>query len=165
MKLPALLEARRRIYDIPDGCFRQVAAFDRALLWQINDQEGDTFKGTVIIKAERTKQREREVAPRGVLVTAGLEALDYFYAHGIERGSIVKFVRLSPWKMPVDVIDGKEQDMQVVRCGDVVAVEDIAEALYTVGSTEVVRGEDGIHRYRIDGVVRERYQPKPADDY
>lgn len=128
--LPAKLEARRKEYGIPVGAFGMQAMFDRVLIWQISDHQGDTFKGTSIVMSERSKARTREEAPRGVIVSAGLRALDFLRTNGSDIGNIVRFVRLSPWRMPVDFVDAKEVHLMVIRAGDIIADEDIDRASY-----------------------------------
>jgi hypothetical protein len=164
MNLPPLLRERREKYSIPDACFSQVALFDRVLLWQIPLFDVDSDKvapGSMLFATERSKDVKLTQAPRGVVVTAGLAALDYLWCNGVELGAIVKFVRLSPWHMPVDVVGGKEQYMQVVRVGDIVACEDLSWLPHEVARDE----ENGIHQLVINGKLRPRADTEPNDDY
>lgn len=157
--IPPLLKKRVKKYGITAACFDQLALFDRALLWQIpllDDTKDKAMAGGRIIAPEAYKAREATAAPRGVVVTAGLGALDYLWAHGAEIGSIVKFVRLSPWHMPVAFTpEGKSVYLQVVRVGDAVACEDLVQ-MRREGRAELVRRADGTHQWRIDGHFRPR---------
>lgn len=144
-------------YGIPAGAMRAQFKFDRVGLWQLSDDDGaDTFKGSKIIKADMTKKRDLAQAPRGVIVSAGLTALDRFRSHGVEVGDVVWFVRLSPWRRPVDVIDGKEVYLLVLRDGDIIAKEDDeGEYIWDATSREHV----------VSGQLGDRMDPDAAADY
>ena len=126
--LPPLLEQRRLEYLIPNGAFAQRAIYDRMLLWQIpyyRERYGDTR----IMMSEQGKERNKNEAPRGIIVSAGLQALDVLHDHGSGLGNIVKFIRLAPWRLPCDMIGGKEEYPLILRAGDLIADEDLgAEA-------------------------------------
>lgn len=166
--VPPLLKARAKKYGIPEACFDQVAMFDRALLWQIDMTDEDADKvapGSTLFKPAKAIDKDKTMAPRGVVVTAGLGALDFLWAHGAELGSIVKFVRLSPWRMPMVNKPGEPAiDMQVVRVGDQVACEDLV-GMVKEGRAELVRSKSGVHQWRIDGELRPRVEPTASDDY
>jgi hypothetical protein len=122
--LPPLLELRRLQYLIPNGAFAQRAIYDRMLLWQIpyyREKYGDTS----IVMPETGKSRLKNEAPRGIIVTAGLQALDVLHDHGSGLGHIVKFIRLAPWRLPIDMIGGSEKELLILRCGDIIADEDL----------------------------------------
>ena len=165
MRLPDLLEERRKKYSIPDQCFGQVALFDRVLLYQIPlfDGIGDKVApGSRIIAAQTTQEKRLSSAPRGIVITAGLAARDYLWANGVELGSIIKFVRLSPWHMPVGIDQAnKEIYLQVVRVGDIVACEDLADSKATI----VLDKKRGLHEMKVGKEVRRRADPEPNDDY
>ena len=160
VKLPPLLEARRREFAIPDCCFTRVAMFDRCLIFQITEGAQKASPGSMLWAPETAQARNLKDAPRGVVITAGLAALDYLWANGVRPGNIVNFVRLSPWRMPVGTVKGTEIQLHVVRAGDIVAHEDQAI------EAEVVLDEDkGLHQLQIDGKVRPRADVQPSDDY
>lgn len=164
MKLPPLLEEARQRYKIPDGAFQTCALFDRAFVWQI--PAADQYKGSSILKPETIKARERTQAPRGVLISAGLQGLDYLVTNGCRGlGDEVEFVRLSPWRMPVDTVDGKDVELVVCRATDLVGDRWLAQALYVTGEAEIVLGKDGRHTLRVGANVYEPLTPESADDY
>lgn len=164
LKLPPLLEQRRKEFGIEDGCFRTHALFDRCFVWQIPVDE--KIAGSTLIKSERTKSREKVQAPKGVLISAGLQAMDYLITNGCQGlGAIVEFVRLSPWRMPVDTVDGKDVEMVVCRATDLVGDRWLAEALYETGEAEIVRNTDGTHSLRVGEFTYEPLTPESADDY
>lgn len=163
LKLPPLLEQRRKEFGIEDGCFRTHALFDRCFVWQIPVDE--KIAGSTLIKSERTKSREKVQAPRGILISAGLQSLDYLVSHGCRGvGEEVEFVRLSPWRKPVDTVDGREIELVVCRATDIVGSQWLAHALYVTGEAEIIE-ENGRHRIRIGDVTYEPATPETADDY
>lgn len=146
--LPPLLEARRQRYGIPNEAFEVHALYDRILLWQIEpkEQEGkNTYGGGMIILPETAQRRVREECPRGVIVTAGLQALDHLRSNGVDLGHIVSFVRLSPWRKPIATFDGHAQHLLVMRSGDLIDSEDLQEMLKANALT-VARSPEGQHQ-------------------
>lgn len=164
LKLPPLLEQRRKEFGIPDVVFDTCALFDRCFIWQIPVAE--KIAGSTLIKSERTKKREELQAPRGVLVSAGLQALDYLVTNGCQGlGAIGEFVRLSPWRMEVGTFDSKAVELVVCRATDLVGDRWLATALYQTGEAEIVRGADGRHSLRVGELTYAPVTPETADDY
>lgn len=145
-KLHPLLAKRRREAHIPDGAFKMHAVYDRVLLWQ-PFLERETVGDTKIILSARGKSREREEAPRGIIVSAGLGALDQIRSHGMDLGHYVNFIRLAPWRLPVDTVYGKELHLLVLRAGDLIASEDLMRALNDGTCTIRWNEETGQHQY------------------
>lgn len=128
--LPDLLEQRRWDELIPDSAFKFQAAFDRVLVMQTSGNKSKTFvEGGVIQRTHATIEREEDEASRGVLVSAGLGALDTLRSNGIDVGHYVRFIRNAPWRMKIDNVEGQDIWLLVMRDGDLVASEDTAEAL------------------------------------
>jgi len=132
--IPEKLDKRRLEYGIPNGAFESYPGFDKVYLWQIPlpGQGGDHFSGGgKILKPEATQSWERNTAPRGIIVSAGLQAMDSLYSSGFSIGDIVRFKKMSPFIMPVAEIQGKVLSVYVVRDGDIEASEDLAEQINT----------------------------------
>lgn len=150
---PPLLERRRRQHLIPDGAFKQAASFDRILVWQLAQNESANYGDTMILMPEASQKRTEEEAPRGILISAGLGALDTLRANGIDLGHIVTFIRHAPWHMKVDTIQGHDLYALMLRAGDITGSEDLAKAL-GAGTCHIAEREteheDGV-------VVREHY--------
>jgi hypothetical protein len=129
--IPELLDKRRFEHLIPNGAFESYPVFDKCYIWQISMLNGrNTYKeGGKILKPDNELAREKNTAPRGVLVSAGLKAMDALYSTGIEIGHIVRFKKFSPFIMPVGEIEGKELAVMVIRDGDVEASEDLASSI------------------------------------
>jgi hypothetical protein len=109
---------------------------------------------------DSAKKRVREEAPRGVIESAGLEALDTLRSHGADLGHIVNFVRLAPWRLPVDMIAGAPVYVLILQDADITSSEDTAKAVRS-GELRLI-SEPGKHRYEGRGVPS---LPKIGDDY
>jgi co-chaperonin GroES (HSP10) len=161
LNLPPLLEKRRDKYGIIDGAFAAQPVYDRVFVWQIPMEESETFGGGLIIKTERTKQMEHEEAPRGIIVGAGLKALDSLRSNGIDVGHIVSFVRLSPYRKPCGRgFRNLEEHVIILRAGDIIASEDLAEVARE-GGIVTKRNDEGQHYY--DGAGMPTVPVIPAD--
>lgn len=150
--LQPLLEFRRLEYGIPDGAFRVQAAYDRVLLWQISQYEGKgTFGDTSILMPDSTRDYERGTAPRGVVVSAGLRALDHLRSNGVDLGHVVAIGGLSPWRIRCDSIGGRPQHVLLLASGDVAGSEDTRRLLdngYATTECMVLEGGAPAHFYR-----------------
>lgn len=142
--LPALLDKRRLEHDIPDEAFDVSCLFDRILLFQVGDMEGDTYGDTSIVMPDAVRERERDTAPRGVLIGAGLSALDVLASNGIELGHIVTFMRISPLRMRIGIYGGYTAWALVMQVGDLTGSVDLAEKLKK-GQRSIVF-DDGQHK-------------------
>lgn len=167
--LPKLLESRRLEYGIVDNAFAQEAVYDRLYVWQIPRVSGETYEGTSILRPDSGHDRERHQTPRGILVSAGMRALDNLRSNGIDLGHIVNFIRSSPWRMPIGSINGVEiPPLMVMRDGDLVSSEDLASARrkgdVTTAAVEVNGGIE--HRLQNkDGTSTAVGMPWMSDDY
>lgn len=131
LRLPELLDARRIEYGIPDGAFRAQATFDRVYVYQIADAclTGETYGDTRIVRPQAEQSSSIRRAPRGILVSAGLQALDQLHSHGVQVGHIVNFLQLVPWQIQCDIIEGKSYSVLVMRSSDIIGSEDLADGL------------------------------------
>lgn len=170
MGLPPLLDERRLRYEIPQGCFEHQMAFDRVMVWQILDKhnEGETFAGTSILKTKVRQSVDAREAPRGVVVSAGLRALDDLRSNGIDLGHVIGFVRLAPWRKTVDCYLGVEVQAIIIRAGDIISSEDTM-ADYVAGRCSIeVREREGFadHYFKgADGKVYKPAVPFSGEDY
>lgn len=167
--LPALLEKRRLEYGIVDNAFEQEALFDRIYVWQIPRSGGETFEGTSIIRPPTSRQSDEDSCPRGIVVSAGLKALDNLRSNGVDLGHIVNFVRLAPWRMPIGNVNGVEiPPLLVLRDGDLISSEDLA-TMRRKGLVKTLRVKDGAkleHRLQgANGEVLATRLPWMAEDY
>jgi hypothetical protein len=106
------------------------AVFDRVLVWQLPDSwyGSEKFEGSVLYTPEATQERQRQDTPRGIIVSAGLNAMDVLRSHGIPGpGAIVTFCVNSYYRLPLDGI--RKHHLGLLRVGDIVASQDLAELL------------------------------------
>jgi hypothetical protein len=166
--LPAKLDHNRCKHGIPDSVFTVEALFDRIFVWQLPRVFGDVIEGTMLIKPETARQREEESTPRGVIVSAGLKALDNLRSNGVNVGDVVNFIRLSPWKLTLQEIAGVEVNVLILRDGDLIASEDLvrARALGAVSTVQVATPEGIEHRLQKEGeAAMKAGSPWVPDDY
>jgi hypothetical protein len=179
--LPPLLEERRLKWKIPDGAFRVAAGtvYDRILIWQIpllsectEDEHFIGGAGGTLYKSDQTREKDTREAPRGVIIGAGLRALDALRSNGIDLGHIVYFCKNTVYSIQVDYIAGKWERVSLAREGDLVLSEDVSLAMRT-GAMKVVPyeivGKDGSVRTEHlladgNGIARERMLPPAEDD-
>lgn len=129
--LGPLVDKKRKQYGIPDEAFfNQCPAFNKILVAQIPEDDGDEFyPGTNIAKTEVAKTRDLVEAPRGVIVGAGLQALDVLRSNGMDIGHTVGFTRLAPFRRPFATIAGERLTLIVLVAGDIVDSEDLGQQL------------------------------------
>lgn len=151
--LPKLLEERRLRYGIPNGAFMEHAVYDRILLYQIDPKHLEAKNQRIangekeIILTERRQKLEQLEAPRGVIVSAGLLALDAIRSNGMDLGHIVSFSKLAPWAKEVDNISGHVEKLLILSAGDIISSEDLYENLRNRVARVVYDQEHGIHKY------------------
>lgn len=147
--LPELLDKRRIDHSIPDSAFRYQPLFDRIFVWPLPDDHGLLSKDSPLVLPETVRQSDMYATPRGVLVSAGLGALDVMHSHGIELGHIVHFQRIAPFKRRIGRYAGQEMQVWVLQVGDLASSEDLAAEL-RAGSLKVEPSEvEGGVQYRV----------------
>jgi hypothetical protein len=123
------LEAKRIKHAIPDSAWHSQAVFNKVLVWQIAVDASDTYGGGLIAKTEAQKKRELSEAPRGVIVSAGLQALDELRSHGVDVGHTVFFTHLAPFRKRLPSIAGREPNLVILHSGDIFDSEELAQSL------------------------------------
>lgn len=164
--VPKRLDEARLKYGIPDAAFRRIAMYDRIFIFQLPDNNTElAWEGSSIIAPESAQQREIQQTPRGVLVSAGLRALDELRSNGIDLGHVVNFNKLAPYRLRVATLGAIEFHLLVMRSGDVMASETLYDLLQE-GRASIER-EDGKHLVRFEGQERAegRRDPFIPDDY
>lgn len=163
LRLPPLLERRRQQYGIPDGVFKVEASFDRVIVFPIDMFDGEQAEKTTggLYKPTSTKQRELQEGHRGVLISAGLTALDRLASHGYELGHVVHTNKNVPFARRCEQFEAFEVFYLAMRDGDLLGSEDLREQLRT-GEAKIVDvgGDDGfnhqIARRQPDGTYSAR---------
>lgn len=128
--LPPLLERRRQEHLIPNGCFSVRPLYDRVLIYRtdIRDTEEvkpETFGDTNIIMPEASKDRRDETQPRGIIVAAGIIALDQLETNGVELGHVVRFQAFTHFGHEVDVVNGHRFFVWSILAGQIMGSEDL----------------------------------------
>lgn len=165
--LPPLLEKKRLAYGITDHFFRFQALFDRVFLYQIHEGDGQTYGG-IIQMTDDQKKWEREMAPQGILLSAGLKALDSLRSYGVELGHTVMMNKLTPYHFRVGFVAGHEIFCLVARDGDLVGsletMGDIRERRCAIVS-QVLSDDDGVCSYQHVLKDREGKLWAPSDPW
>lgn len=143
--LPRLLEKRRLAAGIPDKFFRYQATYNRVFVYQIPYCE--TTKVGSIHMTEDSKAQLEQSAPRGIIVSAGLDALDSLYTNGGELGDILTLQKSTPYRFPVMFIAGIPQYMIIMTSGEACGNEDVCFRLWK-GDLKLMRGPDDRHFYK-----------------
>jgi len=131
LRLPPLLERRRKEHLVPNGCFREQPMFDWVHLYQLGDSDEvgpKTYAGTSIHMPDRSRDTARDESPRGLLVAAGPLAMDELRSNGCDIGHIVRFIRLAPFRIIVDNVLGRDFTILVMRSGSITASQDLEDA-------------------------------------
>ena len=143
LRLPPLLEKRRLEWNIPDQEFYYVASYDWVGVYQIPPITGQIDRAGTgrIIKPDQTKAIELATAARGIIITAGLAAMDYLESHGHQIGAIVRFVRLAPYRQEVGKIGNRDFELVTIKPGDICSNEDHFPLIQS-GRMKLVREKD-----------------------
>lgn len=151
LKLPPLLEQRRQHYGIPDGVFKVEASFDRVIVFPIDMFDGEEAEKTTggLFKPNSTKQRELQEGHRGVLISAGLTALDRLASHGYELGHVVHTNKNVPFARCCEKFNSFEVFYLAMRDGDLLGSEDLREQLRTGEAKIVDVGGDDAFNHQI----------------
>ena len=156
--MPPLLKARIKEFSIPPAPGQ--ALFDEVLIFQIPDEEKGAEKIGSIYKPNTRKDTDEKRCPRGVIVSAGLGAMDKLRDHGMQLGEMVRFSPHVYTRFELDHdAQGREQYMPFMTVGDIKVSEDIPGRLVS-GELELVY-EDGQYKYHKG---EKRRDPEVFDD-
>jgi hypothetical protein len=145
LHLPPLLEAARLEHGITDAFFKSQPAFDRVFVFPIDKFGGEeTYGGTSILLPKMTKERDLQEGRRGVLIGAGLTAMDRLMSHGIELGHIVTTNKNVPFVEKCERFPKFDMYFLMMRDGDLAGSETLMAEL-RAGTKRVVDvgGETG----------------------
>lgn len=129
--LPPRLEAARLKYGITDAFFKVQASFDRIFVFPLSLEDGEKAEKTAggIIKTATTKLRDLQEGNRGVLISAGLSAMDRLMSHGYELGDIVITNKNVPFARRCETIGIEALHYLVMRDGDLAGNESLMERI------------------------------------
>lgn len=148
LNLPPLLEEKRLRWRMPDACFKgRAPLFDHVYLWQIPEEELDTGMPAWLVLPDEAKQRLKNQMPCGVIVNAGLGALDVMRSHCIEIGHTVTFMRFTPWRLPVTHILGSPVYVLPLKVSSLRDSKELGEAMDRGEVTIEWDEENRVHYY------------------
>lgn len=142
LHLPEKLEAARHKHGIPDGFFRVAAGFDRIFVFPIDPFDAnEKLPGSSLYRAELTQQKDLQEGYRGVLISAGLTAMDRLMSHGYELGDVVMTNKNVPFARRMELLEGKPMFVLVMRDGDLAGNETL-QADILAGKRRVIDAGD-----------------------
>jgi hypothetical protein len=154
-----LLSEQIRKYKLPMWPYQP--AYDRIVVYMLPEDMAtrDTYaKGGVVVKPDAVKSQQKTVTPRGIIVAAGLGAMDHLRSNCIDLGHIVWVARFSPWRHVVERTTEGDIEFMFLRSGDIVGSETLLD-LIREGKVDAVVGEDGRHQYKTEEQVVPRFDP------
>jgi len=154
-----LLEKRLKEYNIPAWPYQPV--FDRIVVYRIPEDKAKSDKFSedgILVKPEVVKDREEKSSPRGLVVAAGLTAMDQLKGHGIGLGDLVWLTKWTFYSHETARTTMGGVEFLFMRAGDVVGSEDLLKSMQAKKVT-VVLDKDGQHKYRVDDDVIPRFDP------
>lgn len=147
--LPEKLDALRLEHGITDGYFEFQCIWDRIFVFQTFAFDSKTFvPGGLIELSDNDKKVERYSSPRGIIIGAGLMALDALRSHGQELGDTVCFIQQAPWRMEVDRIGGHSEWMLIFRVGDISGNLSLQERLRAKAARVEYDEATSVHKIR-----------------
>ena len=149
MNLPELLDKRRVEYAIPNDVFELGAAFDKVLVFQVSEEEKETFGDTSILVPDTVQGRLEKESPVGIICGAGLKARDILLTNGMDVGHKVAIVKLAPYRKEAGTTHGHRHEIMILRTGDIIGSVDLAHAMNR-GDVRVVWNDDTQkHQYMV----------------
>lgn len=159
--LPKLLDERRCFWGIPADAFMRQPAYERVYVYQVPwtvDTHGADSK---IAIPDDWKAAVNAQYPRGVIVGAGLKAMDVLVTNGMALGHIVTFQRMAPFRVPIGKIAGKEFELISQQVGDILDSEDTMAAMRE-GKVEIRWDAEAAKHYYYDVKSGKRFDPQEA---
>lgn len=149
--LPPALEAQRLKYGITDAFFKVQASFDRIFVFPIDAEDGDKAEKTTggIYKPSTTKLRDKQEGNRGVLISAGLTAMDRLMSHGIEIGDIVITNKNVPFARRCESISNEALHYLVMRDGDLAGSETLMDRIRSGKQRIVECGDQTGYQHQV----------------
>jgi hypothetical protein len=119
-----LLEKRVKEYDIPS--WPGEAQFERIIVFQIPAEADAQEKIGSLFVPQKTRDAQLAKSPRGIVVSAGLKALDIMYSHGMELGEMIWLASWSPFRVQTEVKSGGATvEFFFMSVGDIILSEDM----------------------------------------
>lgn len=132
LKLPKLLEKKRLRYGLIDALFRIQATLNRVLVYQLEPEEyaggiaGGGESGLHV--PEVAQARLKFEAPRGIIVSMGLDAMLSLRRNGVTLGHTILMTQPSPLSIDVGYLHGEEEKLFILMDRDINGSYDLEEA-------------------------------------
>lgn len=139
------LDAKRIEHGIIDDCFDVCASFNRILVYQLPLKE-ETVGKSKIIAPQASQKRMQQEAPTGVIVSAGLGALDVLRTHGMQVGDTILFIKQGMWRITTGWVRHVDEHLMVLSVGDIISNQDLAKRLREGSVNYSWDAENGEHR-------------------
>lgn len=165
LNLPPLLEERRLSVPLPDHVFRVSAMFDRVYLWKLGNHESETYAGTQIVRPETDQLRDEKMAPRGMIVSAGLSAMDALVSNGCGLGHIVKFNRHVAALVSCGFVGPNEITLLEMAVGNITGSEDLGPALLNGDCRIEFNSDPKVLQHEFVDQTGRRWNPQKPYDY
>jgi len=122
---PCLLARRIAEHNIPP--WPAQALYERVLIFRIPDNESakETIGETGLYKPETRVDIDKNRSPRGVVVSAGLRALDILRCQGMELGELVWFAPHVPFRFRTSANGVQDVEFYFMNVGDIIMSEDV----------------------------------------
>ena len=160
----ALLMQCMKEFNIPP--WPGQALFERVLIYIVPSEEeaSETFApGGAIIKPDTKREIDKARSPRGVIVSAGLAAMDILRGNGMQVGEVVRVAPFVPYRYDCGKdSEGRPIEFMFCNVADVVLSEDILQRLAD-GELEV-KGSNGKHVYVYEDEPLQRAEPTHSPD-
>jgi hypothetical protein len=160
----ALLAERITEFRIPP--WPGQAQFERVLIYRIPDEGAANEKfgeDSLIFKPDSRKAVDVSRSPRGVIVSAGLQAMDILRGNGMQIGDLVWFAPHVPTRFETGRDDRGPIEFFFMNVGDIVVDEDTL-ARVVDGDLSSAFTVDGRHAYSKKGELLDRKSPATYPD-
>jgi hypothetical protein len=162
-KTESLLDQRIREFKIP--VWPGQAMYNRIIVYRLPDKAAarESFtEGGLIVKPETVASDTKWRSPRGVIVSAGLQAMDVLRGNGIGLGDIIWMASHTPWRFEVErTLEGEVIEFFFMS-GDVVISEDLPKRI-SAGYVKVEL-RDGKHQLALEKGAIPRFDPPEHPD-
>lgn len=165
LNLPEKLDRRRLEHAIPDEAFSVQAVYNRILVHQTSQHKSENYGDSQIIMPQWVQEREEREAPRGIIVSAGLEAQDILRSSGMELGEWIYFIHDAPWRTRYAIINQRPRHLLIMQVGDILGSEDVAAQLREGTARVEFYSDNRQHELAYaDGTSVEPKMPKIPED-
>lgn len=120
----------KRVFEYKIPAWPGQALYERVLIFKIPEEstasdEIDIGDGHKLVKPETRVGVDVSRCPRGIIVSAGLRAMDIMRAQGMELGELVWFAPHVPFRFVVKQRSRQDDEFSFMNVGDIILSEDV----------------------------------------